>query len=181
MLSNCGVGEDYLRVPWTAWRSNRSLLKEINPEYSIRKTDDKGEAPILWPPDVKSQLIGEDCDAGKNWRQEEKGTREDETAGWHCWLNGHEFEQIPGDGEGQGNLACCSPWGNKESDTTEWLNNNHNNKTWTLPCVTFWFSSLHSTPFKKEKFPRIENAYSFLMPKEQGTYTVQNWCQRTTN
>ena len=99
MLSNCGVGEDYLRVPWTAWRSNRSLLKEINPEYSIRKTDDKGEAPILWPPDVKSQLIGKDLDAGKDGRQEEKGMTEDEMLAWYHQLNRHEFAQTPRDGK----------------------------------------------------------------------------------
>ena len=69
------------------------------------------ETPILWPPDAKSWLIGRDPDAGKDWRQKEKGTEEDEMVGWHHWFNGHEFEQAPGDGEGQGDLACCSPWG----------------------------------------------------------------------
>ena len=79
---------------------------------------------ILWSPDVKSQLIGKDPDAGKDWGQE-KGTTEDEMVGWHHSLDGHEFEQAPGDGEGQGSLVCCSPLGHKESDTTEWLNNNN--------------------------------------------------------
>ena len=78
----------------------------------------------LWPPDVKSQLIRKDSDAGKDWRQEEKGTTEDEMVGRHHQLNGHDFEQVLGDVEGQGSLACCSPWGLKESDRTEWLNNN---------------------------------------------------------
>jgi len=73
---------------------------------------------------LKSQLIRKDSDAGKDWRQEEKGTTEDEMGGWHHRLNGHEFEQVPGDGEGQGSLVCCSLWGCKESDTTEPLNNN---------------------------------------------------------
>ena len=82
----------------------------------IRRTD--AEAPILWPPDVKSWLIGKDPDTGKDWRQEEKGTTEDEMAGWHHRLDGHEFEQTLGDNEGQGSLACCSQWGHKESDTT---------------------------------------------------------------
>ena len=77
----------------------------------------------LWPPDAKSQLIRKDPDAGKDWRQEEKGTTEDEMVGWHHWLNGHEFEQALGDGEGQGSLVCCSPWCHKELDTTGWLNN----------------------------------------------------------
>ena len=74
--------------------------------------------------DAKNWLIWKDPDAVKDWRQEEKGTTEDEMVGWHHWLDGHEFEQAPGDGEGQGSLACCGPWGHKESDTTERLNNN---------------------------------------------------------
>ena len=89
----------------------------------IGRTDAEAEAPILWPPDVKNQFIGKDPDAGKDWRQEEKGTTEDEMVGWHHQLNGHEFEQTPGDDEGQGSLVCCSPWGCKESDVTERLNN----------------------------------------------------------
>ena len=80
---------------------------------------DYAEAPILWPPDVKSQLIEQDLDSGKDRRQEEKGTTEDEMVGWHHRLNGHEFEQAPGDGDGQGSLACCSPRDWKESDITE--------------------------------------------------------------
>ena len=76
--------------------------------------------PILWPPDVKSWLIWKDCDAGKDWRQE-KGMAEDEMVGWHHQLNGHEFENSPGVGTGQGGLACCSSWGHKESDTTDWV------------------------------------------------------------
>ena len=83
----------------------------------------KHEASILWPPDVKNWLTGKDPDAGKDWRQQETGTTEDEMVGWHHWLSGHEFEQTLGVGEGQGSLACCSPRGCKESDTTEWLNN----------------------------------------------------------
>ena len=74
------------------------------------------EAPILWPPDVKSWLIGKDRDAGKDWRREEKGTAEDAMVGWHHWLNGHESEQTLGDSEGQGSLVCSSPWGHNEPD-----------------------------------------------------------------
>ena len=85
-------------------------------------TDVEAEAPILWPPDAKNWLNGKDLDAEKDWRQEEKGTTEDEMVGWHHQLNGHEFEQALGVGDGQGILACCSPWGRKESDTTEQLN-----------------------------------------------------------
>ena len=88
------------------------------------RTDAEADAPILWPLDAKNWLSGKDPDAGKDRRQEEKGTKEDEIVGWHHWLNGYEFGQTLGDGEGQGSLACCSPWGGKESDTTEQLNNN---------------------------------------------------------
>ena len=82
------------------------------------KTIAEAEAPILWLPYVKRQLIGKDPHAGEDWRQEEKWVTEDEKVGWHHWLNGHEFEQAPGDSEGHGSLVCCSPWGHKESDTT---------------------------------------------------------------
>ena len=78
---------------------------------------------MLWPPDAKSRLIGKDLDAGKDRRQKEKGTTEDEMVGWHHRLNGHEFGQALGDGDGQGSLACCSSWGPKELDTTEPMNN----------------------------------------------------------
>ena len=79
-------------------------------------------APVLWPPNAKSWLIGKDSDAGKHWRQEEKGTTEDEMVEWHHPLDRHEFEQAPGVGDRQGDLVCCSPWSCKELDTTEWLN-----------------------------------------------------------
>ena len=85
-----------LRVPWTSGRSNQSILKETNREYSLEGLMLKLKLLILWPPDVKSWPIGKDPDAGKYWRQEEKGTTEDETVGWHHWLNGHEFEQALG-------------------------------------------------------------------------------------
>ena len=110
-----------LRVPWTARRSNQSILKEISPEC-IEKTDAEAETPILWPNDAKSWLIWKDHDTGKDWGQEKKGTTEDEMAGWHDRLDGHEFEWTPGVGDGQGGLACCDSWGRKESDATEWLN-----------------------------------------------------------
>ena len=77
------------------------------------RTDAEAETPILWPRDAKNWLTGKDPDAGKDWRQEEKGTTEDEMAGWHHWLDAHEFEQAPGVGDGQGSLSCCSPWGHR--------------------------------------------------------------------
>ena len=88
----------------------------------IGRTDIEAEIPILWPPNVKSWLSWKDPDVGKDWRQEEKRTTQNKMAGWHQWLNGHEFGQTPGVGDGQGGLACCSSWGCKESDMTEWLN-----------------------------------------------------------
>ena len=107
-----------MRVSWTARRSNQSILKEMNPEYSLEGLILKLKLPILWPPNAKSQLIGKDLDAGKDSRQEEKRGTEDEMVGWHHRLSGHEFEQTLGDGEGQGSLTRCSPWGRKESDVT---------------------------------------------------------------
>ena len=115
MLSNC-YWRRLLRVKWTARRSNQSILKEINPEYSWEycwRTDAEAESPILWPLDAKNWLIGKDPDAGKDWRQEEKGTTEDKLVGWHHRLNRHEFEQTLGDDKRQGRLACCSPWGRR--------------------------------------------------------------------
>ena len=107
-----------LRVPWTARRSNLSILKEISPGCS----EAEAETPILWPPHAKSWLIGKDPEAGRDWGQEEKGTTQDEMAGWHHRLDGHEFGWTLGVGDGQGGLACCDSWGCKESDMTEQLN-----------------------------------------------------------
>ena len=105
-------------------------IKPVNPKGNqpwifTGKTDTEAEAPILWPPDVKSWLTGKDPDAGKDWRQEGKGMTEDKMVGWHHQLDGHEFEQARGVGNGQGSLASCSPQGHTESDMTEWLNNNN--------------------------------------------------------
>ena len=106
-----------LRVPWTA-RSSQWILKEIKPECSLEGLMLKRKLQYILPPAAKDWLNGKDPDAGKDWWQEEKGATEDEMVGWHHWLNGHEFDQTPRDGEGQGSLACCSPWGRKESDMT---------------------------------------------------------------
>ena len=91
----------------------------------IEKTGAEAETPIFWPPDAKNWLIGKDSNAGKDWRQEEKGATEDKMAGQHHWLNGHEFQQTPGDGEGRRILERCSPWACKELDTTENLKSNN--------------------------------------------------------
>ena len=122
MLLNCGVGED-------SWES-LGLHKEIQPIHPkgdpswvfIGRTDVEAETPILWPPGVKSWLIWKDPDAGKDWGKEEKGTIEDEMAGWHHQLDEHGFGWTLGVGDGQGGLAYCSSWGRKESDMTERLN-----------------------------------------------------------
>ena len=106
---------DFKAISQTSPKGNQSWL-------FIGRTDAEAESQILWPPDVKNWFTGKDPDAGKDWRQEEKGTTEDEMVGWHHQLNGYEFEQAPGVGDGQGSLACCSPWGRKQLDTTEWLN-----------------------------------------------------------
>ena len=125
-----------LRVPWTARRSNQPILMEIRPGCSL-------EGMML---KLKLQYFGhlmrrvdslEQTDAGRDWGQEEKGTTEDEMAGWHHGLDGRESEWTPGDGDGQGGLACCSSWGHKESDTTEQLN-------WTELKATSFGSVLHA-------------------------------------
>ena len=112
MLLNCGVGED-------SWESLD--CKEIQPVHPkgdqswvfIGRTDAEAETPILWTPDVKNWLIWKDPDAGKDGRQEEKGTTEDEVVRWHHQLNGHEFEWTPGIGDGQGGLTFCTPWSHR--------------------------------------------------------------------
>ena len=136
MLLNCGAEED----SWESLGIFLSLFcKEIQPVHPKGdqswvfngRTDVEAKTPILWPPDAKIWLIWKDPDAGKDWGQVEKGMTEDEMVGWHHWLNGYEFQQAPAVGDGWGSLACCSPWGCKESDMTVWLN-------WTEPTPVFW-------------------------------------------
>ena len=120
MLSNCGV-EKTLENPLDS-----RVIKPVNPKGNqpwifIGMTDTEAEASLLWPPNVKS-WTGKDPDAGKDWEQK-KGTTEDEVVGWHHRLNEHESKQTPGDGGGQGSLACCSSWSRKQLDTTKPLNN----------------------------------------------------------
>ena len=149
MLLNCGVGEDSREF------LGRKEIKPVHPKGNqswmfIGKTHAETETPILWPQDVKSQVIGKDLHAGKDWGQEEKGMTEDEMVGWHHQCNGHEFEQTLGDGKGQGSLACCSPWGLKESDMIEQLNNNRS-IYWIMTC---WFMSC---PFSARTQPTCHN------------------------
>ena len=129
--------ESWVLKNWCFWtvmlkKTLESLLdcKEIKPVHSKGNSPEHSleglvlnlKLPILWPPDAKTWLIGKNPDAGKDWRQEEKGMIENEMVGWHHWLDGHEFEQAPGVGDGQGGLVCCSPWDCKKVDTTERLN-----------------------------------------------------------
>ena len=121
VLLNCGVGEDSweslgLQGDPTSPFSRRSALGVHWKDYA------KAETPVLWPPHAKSWLVGKDSDAGRDWGQEEKGTTEDEMAGWHHWLDWRESEWTPRVGDGQGGLVCCDLWARKESDTTGQLN-----------------------------------------------------------
>ena len=140
--------ESWVPKNWCVWtvvlkKTLESPLdsKEIQPVHPkgnkswifIGRTDVEAETPILWPPQAKGWLIGKVSDAGRDWGQEEKGTTEDEMAGWHHWLNAHEFGWSLGVGDEQGGLVCCDSWGRKESDTTErldrtelnWMSSNH--------------------------------------------------------
>ena len=120
---------------------NCKEIKPVNPKGNqswvlIGRTDAEAETSILWPPDMKNGLIGKEPDAEKDWKQEEKGTTQDEMAGWHHWLDGHGFGWTPGVGDGQGGLVCCYSWSHKKSDMTKQLN-------WTelnwIEDVLFWY------------------------------------------
>ena len=126
-------------------------LKGNHPWIFIGRADAEAEAPILWPPDVKSWLIGKDPDVGKDWRQEEKHMTEDEMIGWHYWLNGHElFKPIPGDREGQGSPESCSSWGHEESDITDGPKDK-NTKRYHIP----WPTGIHPKFIKWVQYMQI--------------------------
>ena len=136
-MGELGYKESWVLKNWCFWTVvlgktvesplNCKEIKPVNPKGNqswifIGRTDAEAEIPVLWPPHAKSWPIGKDSDAERDWGQEEKGTTEDEMAGWHHQLDGQEFERSLRDSEGQGRLASCSPWGHKESDMIEWLN-----------------------------------------------------------
>ena len=121
----------------------------------------KAEAPVLWPPHTKSWLIGKDSDAGRDWGQEEKGTTQDEMAGWHHWLDGHESEWTPGVGDGQGGLACCNSWGRKESDMTEPLNWTDGNGCHDLCSLNVLFQASFLTLFFHFHQEALQFLFSF--------------------
>ena len=170
--------ENWAPKNWCVWtvvleKTLESPLdcKEIQPVHPkgnqsrifIGRSDAEAETPILWLPDVKSWLIGKDPDAGNDWRQEEKGTKEDEMVGWHHQCIGHKFEQALGVGDGQGTLACCCPWGHKEWNTTEWLN--------------WWFSSLISRYLSKGNRNTMLERYTCSMLTAGPRATAKTWRQ----
>ena len=151
----------------TSWHRKGTIVhmldcKEVQPVHPkgdqswvfIGRTDAEAETPILWPSDSKNWLIWKDPDAGKDWRLEEKGTTEDEMAGWHHRLDRHESEWTLGVGDGQGGLACCSSWGCKGLDTTERLN-------WTD-----WSLTEHHLNVKKNFFLLIFSLHNWITPSK---------------
>ena len=154
--------------------------KEIQPVHPkgdqswifIGRTDAEAEALILWPPDVKYWLIWKDPDSGKDWRQEEKATTEDEMVGWHHWLDGHEFEQALGVGDGQGSLMCCSPWGHKESNMTEWLYW----LNWTYVGYFHLLAIMLLWTFMSGKLLKLLN--SQFLPQTNGIKIPERWGDR---
>ena len=151
--------ESWALMNWCFWsvvleKTLESPLdcKEIQPVHSgdqswdfFGRNDAKAETPVLWPLHVKSWLTGKDSDPGRDWGQEEKGTTEDEMAGWHHWLKGHESEWTPGVGDGQGGLACCDSWGRRVGHGHDWATE----LNWTERC------------YKKERKMLTQNMYQF--------------------
>ena len=140
----------------------KEINTKVNPKGNqswifIGRTDAEAEVPIPWRPDMKDWLTGKDLDAGKDWRWE-KGMTENEMVGWHHQLDGHECEKAPGVGDGKGSLECCSPWGHKESDMTQWLN-------WAemlfTSCLLFNSCLLHSM---------IHEYYMKVFSRRQGSW-----------
>jgi len=163
MLLNCVVGED-------SWESlDCREIQPVNPKGNqswvvIGRTDAEAEAPILWLPDAKNWLIWKDPDAWKDWRQEEKGTTEDEMVGWHNQLDGHEFEQAPEVGDGQGSLACCSPWGRKSwTWLSDWTGLNWKKYDRNLSSMSGLMQSTNITMWKiwsyKQGHPESKNIW----------------------
>ena len=147
--------------------------KEIQPVHPkgdnswvfIGRTDAEAETPILWPPDAKSWLVWKDPDAGKDWNQEEKGVTEDEMVGWHHWLDGHEFEQALGVGDGQGGLLCCSPWVHRVG---------HN---WATELN--WAELIHAYMHAYLKYSSLFQRHNWLRAVVfQLKHTVTDWAQR---
>ena len=142
-------------------------IKSVNPKGNqswifIERIDAEAETTKLWLPDVKNWLLRKDPNSGIDWRQKEKGSTEDEMAGWHHWLDGHEFERALGVGDGQGSLACCRPWGCKESDTTEQLNWTELINTWIESATSLDVNHIlgRHTKAYLDKHTQIHNIHS---------------------
>ena len=183
-------------------------IKEIQPVHPkgnqswifIGRTDAEAETSILWPPDVKNCVIWKYPDAGKDWRHEEKGMTEDEMVGWHHWLDGHEFEQAPGVGDGQGSLLCCSPWGHRVRynwgtkvnwvlfflfssffvfNTKLGLWQGFSKRNWQETCMYKWGHSLSAgcwgqclCPSVNSKYVKVNLTYTFLPPPTHCPYLL---------
>ena len=143
----------------------KSFFINFKDLHMVCRPDIEAEAPILWPPDVKSWFIGKDPDAGEDWRQEEIGKTEDGMVGWHHWLNGHEYEQSQGDSERQGSLACYSLWGHKKLDTTWRLNNS--DWIWSSrPAVAGFFPQWMTLQLGGRNYHLIPMGAPWIPPKQ---------------
>ena len=184
--------ESWVQKNWFFWtvvleKTLESPLdyKDIQPFHSegdqpwdfFGRNDAKAETPVLCPPHVKSWLIGKDPDAGRDWGQEEKGTTEDEMAGWHHWLDGREFDWTPRVGDGQGGQACCDSWGHKELDTTERLNWTELGRESVDPCVQ-WCNFFGSTQRTIICLANLGAPMSSDIPAAQGRMKVTPWIDR---
>jgi len=161
-----------LRVQGTARICKEILLVHSKGDQSwvfIGRTDVEAETLILWPPHVKSWLIGKDPDAGRDWGQEEKGATEDEMAGWHHQLDGHEFEWTLGVADGQGGLACCDSWGRKDSDTTERLN-------WTEHTYSYLLKVYSQQESQSHKKKRSQSTWFSIVHPRPSTEWAPNIC-----
>ena len=145
------------------------------------RNDAKAQTPVLWPPHVKTWLIGKDSDAGRDWGQEEKATTEVEMAGWHHWLDGRESQRTPGVGDGQGGLVCCDSWGRKESDMTERLNwtelrlsSLHSLQAYPLQAQHWLLGCLLANPIKIIKMTARHESASFFFFKNQDCWALRS-------
>ena len=171
---------DYKEIQWVHSKGNQSWI-------FIGRTDAEVETPILWPPDAKNWLTEKDTDAGKYWRQEEKGMTEDEMVGWPHRLDAHKFEQTPGFGHGQKSLACCSPRGLKESDRTEQLNwrSSKFGTLWTIKSETVVSFARVPQPFMASLEPwRRNSSFDFLklleyFPRRLWLRSISHMCSKT--